>query len=295
MQLLQYKIDVETLHGEPFVVAPLGDIQWDGTYESTSVRSVQRHIDNVLIKQGKFIGMGDYTDFASPSNRQRLAQATLYDTAQNVIDHAGMHLIETLLTEMLAPTIGHWIGMLEGHHFLQLQTGYTTDQLLCELMKTTFIGTSAYIGLQFVSGKRPIGMVNIWCHHGVGSGYSMAAPLQKLEKVAGSWDAHIYLMGHQTKRAGAPIPKLYPEWDRRGINHKLRHIDRYIVGTGGFSRAYQEGSKQGNIPRGGYVEKAMLTPIVIGAPIIYIDPRIVNHDVNGKRHNYFQPEIKVEV
>lgn len=295
MQLIQYKIDVENLHGEPFVVAPLGDIQWDGMHESTSIQIIKKHIGKVLTQNGKFIGMGDYTDLASPSNRQRLAQAVLYDTAQNIIDNAGTQLIDSLIAEILLPTTGQWLGMLEGHHFLQLQTGYTTDQLLCERLQTIFLGTCAYIGLQFMNGKHPIGTVNIWCHHGTGSGVSMASPIQKLEKIASVWDANIYLMGHQTKRASAPILKMYPDWTRFGKAHKLRATERHLIGTGGFSRAYQENCKQGNVPRGGYVERGMMTPVVIGAPIIYIEPRIINRDIDGKRHNYFQPEIRVEV
>lgn len=157
------------------------------------------------------------------------------------------------------------------------------------------MGTCAYIGLHFVNHAHRLGIVNIWCHHGNGSGVSIASPIQKLEKVAMVWDAHIYLMGHQTKRASAPILRMSPDWGKQSTTSRLRHTERYVVGTGGFSRAYQENNLHGNVPRGGYVERKMLTPTVLGAPIIYIYPRKIDRIIDGGRHLYFQPEIKVEV
>ena len=49
-----------------------------------------------------------------------------------------------IIDKFLKPTVGRWIGAVEGHHFFE-GGGATTDQFLCDWLKTTFLGTAAYI------------------------------------------------------------------------------------------------------------------------------------------------------
>lgn len=255
-------VTVDTGRHRRIVIAPLGDIQWSGDKGSTARDHLKRHIDRCLELDAWFIGMGDYTDFASPSNRARLAAANVYDTAQEVLEDAASNLVEEVFVRFLKPTRGRWIGLLEGHHFYEFG-GQTSDMLLAEKLRTRMLGTSCYVHL------RP-SAVTLWAHHGGGAGMLPSAPLNRLYHVAAGLEgADVYLMGHTTKMSSVRLSRPQPRWDRTPPD--LTHRDVHFVNTGGFSRSNVPNSRRGNIPRGDYAEQAMMTPSPLAAPLIYID------------------------
>lgn len=265
---------------------PIGDIQYTGRKGTTALDTLHRHIDACLAAKGWFIGLGDYIDFASPSNRQRLKGAALYDTADQVISDKAADLTQELFDVALRPTVGRWLGLLEGHHWSPLTTGETTDQMLCRLLQTTFLGTSAIVRLVFQC-REMRGNLTLWAHHGSGGGMKCAAMLNKLENIAPYWGGvDVFLVAHATKLATAPINRVTPRWAGRG-RPELIHRKIYFVACGGFAKAYTGGDTVGATPRGGYAEQRMLNPAVLGAPTIRIVPRI--------RDGVWSPDVSVEV
>lgn len=243
------------------VVAPLGDIQWTGPDGATAIDHLRRYIDRALALDALFLGMGDYTDFASPSNRMRLKSAALYDTSEGVIEAASDRLVYDLYENILAPTTGRWVGLLEGHHFFE-SDGRTSDMLLANLLKTRFLGTSCYV--HFVPCD-----VTLWAHHGRGNAQLPAGPLNKLyHTAAGLHGADVYLMGHTTKLSTVRVSRPQPTW---GPEPDLTHRDVHFVNTGGFSKSNIVGHRRGSIPRGDYAEQGMMTPSPLSAPLIHID------------------------
>ena len=85
-----------------------------------------------------------------------------------------------------------------------------------------------------------------------------------------------------------------PRWEGHGAPD-LVHKRITLVGSGAWHKGYVVGMKQGQIPRGTYVEQKMLSPVTIGAPIIYIAPKIHESHENGKRHRSFDYSVTVEV
>lgn len=295
MELLAHKLSVPA-HTKEVLIAPVGDIQWAGRREHLAYAALQDYLAEAMDRNAWFIGMGDYVDFASPSNRQRLASANLYDTAQQVIDDKARALVDELYAEVLKPTAGRWLGLLEGHHWTPLLTGETTDQYLAQKLRAPFLGTSAFVGLMFpdVRGNN-VQSVTLWAHHGAGGGQKVHAPILKLENLACSWDADIMLIAHMTKRATGVIQRCYPVWHSR--TPAIRHREIHLVGCGGWMKGYAEGSRQGSTPRGGYVEQKMLTPVALGAPFVRIRPKIRRVDrryAGGKDERFWEPEIRVE-
>ena len=281
-----------TAKSEPLLLMPIGDIQYAGEGSSTALAMLQRHVAWGVEQGAYFLGMGDYCDFASPSNRLRLRQAALYDTALKTLDDAARHTVHELYRRALKGSEGRWLGLLEGHHFYQMEDGTTTDQFLCHLLKTRFLGTSAYVRLVFQRDKsNSRGTVLIWCHHGTGYGSRVAAPLNRLDQLLMNWDADIYLIGHQSKKVAAPIDRVEPTWGRRGPT--LIHRTKILACTGSFSRAYMVGSKHGNVPRGDYVEQKMLNPAALGGVCIRIRPRWLD-STNGSRASTWLPDLSVE-
>ncbi len=268
MEMPQFRFDIKDLPNGVFTLIPLGDIQYDGSEESSSLKLLRETIARGTEAGAYYIGMGDYTDFLSPSNREKLKNSGLYDTAHDVIERTGDKLIEEV-AEILAPTRGRWLGLLEGHHFQEFAAGDTSDMRLARLLGTVHLGTSAYINLTFHRGNGAVDCV-IWAQHGIGNGVSPAAPVTKLDNVMKAFEADIYLLGHMTKLAHTPTNRIYPSW--RGKKPKLHHQTKHLVGCGGFSRGIQVGRRSGQVPRGTYVEQGMMRPTALGAPTIRIRP-----------------------
>ncbi len=246
------------------VIAPIGDIQWSGPRGSTAIGHLQRHIEHCLKHDVLFLGMGDYIDFASPSNRTRLASANLYDTAQEVIEEKVGSLVEDVFEKFLKPTKGRWIGLLEGHHFFEFG-GRTSDGLLAEKLGTRCLGTSAYV---YLKGAE----ITILATHGTGGGILPASGTNKLYHwAAGLVGADVYMMGHSTKLGAHRLSRPFPRFDRAVPD--LSHRDILLVNTGGFSRSNVPHSRRGGIVRGDYAEQRMLTPSPLCAPLVHVYPK----------------------
>jgi hypothetical protein len=288
MEMVRHSFPSQKFKDKPFVLMPIGDIQWAGKGGSTVLSLLKRRIEVGMNLGAYFIGLGDYIDAFSPSNRQRLRSAALYDTAMSVIDNAADALVQEIYDVALKPTKGRWLGLLAGHHLHEFATGDTSDQRLCRLLGAPFLGNSAYVGLDFVRKTRH-NFVNVWASHGCGGGQRVSAPVTKLESISPSWEADVFITGHMTKLASAPLNRVYPVW---GTNHAhLEHKAIQLVGAGGFSLGYELGSKLGNVPTGSYVEKGMMRPTALGSPIIRIQPKR-NRSTTDERLKF---EITVEL
>lgn len=245
---------------------PLGDIQWGTT--DCDVDRFKRHVEWGLSHPGVyFIGMGDYMDFASPSSRKALNHALLeaYDVVSASIDELVLLNIERFLEETsLSKAKGRFLGLLSGHHLWNFQDGKNGDQVLAEKLEAPYLGTCAFVRLRL-----PGTDVTIWCHHGVGGGITMGAPINRLERLVSAFDADIYLIGHHHKLIAAPIDTIYPVF--RGKKAELKHRTRLLACTGSFMRgytAYRTGPT--GIPQGSYVEQKMLPPVALGGILIKI-------------------------
>ena len=256
----------------------LGDFQWAGKKaNSTALGKLQECIEDALAAEShghevRFIGMGDYIDFASPSNRARLKSANLYDTATDVIDEKAMELTHEIYELALQKTRGKWLGLVEGHHFHEMKDGTTTDMRLCEMLDAEFLGTTGLLKVAFqLKGGNRIPVV-LWVHHGTGSGQTGYYPLTRLEKKSAEWEqVDVFAMGHTTKLVTEFQNKVYPRWSPA---LDLAHRKVILIGTGGYSKCYVEGAMQGRIPRGGYAEQRMLNAAIIGSPVLHIRPRV---------------------
>ena len=276
MELVSHVIPAKV--GQEILVMPISDVQWSGRDSEVALGMLKRHIEWGVERGAWFIGLGDYIDFMSPSNRQRFANAGLYDTAVKSVDDKAASLTEDLFLKALAPSKGRWLGLLEGHHFHQYRDGTTTDQDLAKRLDAPFLGSCAFVRLVLKLTKTRVGAVTIWCHHGVGGGATVGAPLNKLERLLASWEADIYLMAHHHKKVAGPIDRVEAAWGggsgggERG-KATLVHRTKIIACTGGFLKGYAQGEMDGKVPRGGYVEQKMLNPVALGGILVKIRPR----------------------
>ncbi len=267
MELIQHILKVT--NGQETIVCPISDIQWTGRPEAIASDHLKAHLAKARDLDAYYVGLGDYIDFASPSNRTRLRNADLYDNAETVIQDKARELTKQLYDEYLRTTAGRWLGLLHGHHYAELD-GQTSDQYLASLLGAAYLGTCAYVALDFHCSPDRHGRILLWLHHGVGSGKA-AAPITKLETIANYFEADIFIQGHMTKLAGAPINRVYPKFcsDKFCLEHKKM----LLVGSGGWSKAYMVGNRRNGRPHGCYVEQGVMPPTSLGGPFIHITPQ----------------------
>src|SRR3990167_1403391 len=242
-------------------ILPLGDIQ----YPETEMDRLKGYVKWANRIEARVIGMGDYPDFESPSGRQRTAMkvGTGYDNEAKGIDRAAEHDVEEL-AEILEPLTGRFYGLIRGHHWCQFSGDKGSSvTMLAERLKTENIGDCAMLEIDFGKGLK----AHIWAHHGTGSGMVSTSAMTRLEHMTKTFYSDVYLMGHQTKKGVSVIPWIYQN------GAKTLGRNRYIVATGGFSPGYSVGSVDAwGEPAGSYVEKRMLIPVALGAPLIMLRP-----------------------
>jgi hypothetical protein len=267
VELRQYKVK----GSKPFVIAPLGDVQWNGSSDEVWCDGLKRHIDRALEANAIFLGFGDLIDYASPSSRQKLKASGAYQGPMKKLDDIGRELALEVYNKFLKPTKGRWAGLHEGHHMWEFQDGSTTDMMLAEMLGCPHLGTEAIVEWHWQGAS-----FQTWSHHGWGAGEESAL-LNRLKKVAADWeDVQMYLMGHCTRTANTTIPKLHAVFDERGRGDlKERRIQ--LVGSGGWSKGKIVGSKEGLVPRGNYVEKGGMRPVSLGAPLVYVSKAPKGH------------------
>ena len=263
--------------GEVITLAPIGDIQYTGRDHAVSSK-LTKHLKRCQDLNAYYFGTGDYVDFASPSNRLRIGHADLYDNAQQIIDDTAKRLVQGVYEDYLKPTAGRWLGMVSGHHYYSYSDGSgSTDTDLADLLHCPLTESLMVIRVLFVSeDERRTGHVDVWVHHGSGSGTASAIET-KLRKQAQHWPCDVFVQGHTTSRFARPIPRMKLFFERS--EPVWRDQDIWLISAGGWSRAYQEGLTD-------YVERGAMPPTALGAPLITIIPEW--------RGRHFTPTLRGE-
>lgn len=213
-------------------------------------------------KDSYFLGMGDYDDLVSTSERAGLAGARLHDSTLQTIESAYRHYTDRLIKE-LSFMKGRCVGLLEGNHYGVFQNGTTTTQRMCEALDCKYLGCSAFI--QIVIGERKRTMaVDVWAHHGLGAARLIGGSLNRVQQMAEAAEADIYLMGHDHKKSVATITRL--KLNHTGSHLRLSHRKAILARTGSFLRGYVPGAVS-------YVADAMMNPTDLGCAKIELTPR----------------------
>ena len=249
-------------------IAPVCDIQ-DGA-PGADVPKFKRHIDRCVSEEMYFTYLGDLFDVASPTGRQKFRQADFYDSILKAMDEDARRRIDKM-KRILEPTCGRWLVWSEGHHLWNFmhedspEYGKSTESIMAEFLGCPVAKGAAITQLKFQNkAHRKAITCEIWQHHGSGSGATMTAPLNKLERMMSRFPTvDIFLMGHYTRKAAYPVDVLVPHF---GKKPELRSKRRILAVCGSFYRGYEVGKAPS------YVEKAMMPPTNIGGIILYIRP-----------------------
>ena len=267
---------VEHLTNKPLpwkevLIIPIGDIQLQQQRDVVDLERLKEVIAYGVKNDAWYIGMGDFIDMESPSNRKKLRESGFYDSVVDAID-AKAEELEEEIQKILKPTVGRWLGLLEGHHYHIHQDGTTSDQRFASFLKAPFLGTCAYINLTFKPNNKSHGRpkVLIWAHHGRSGGKLLSSPLNQLEHVVRGFDADIYLIGHHHKAVAGKLARMYAQFNTT-VGY-LKNKEMIIACTGSFLKGFVEGVKRDGRPGGLYPEAAMMNPLALGVVKLRIRP-----------------------
>lgn len=267
------------------LLCPIGDIHFGAP--GFPEDKLREHIEWALARDARFIGMGEFLDFASYS--QLMQMKPLRDSTRQLIDEAIQQSADNLL-KILASTKGRWLGLLEGDHRWDFQTGRSVDQYLCEYLDADFLGTSALIRVVPNGIKNRGADTLLYVHHGISSSRTQGGQLHRVEDLLKFIDADIYLMGHTHGKVAAPVDRLClsPEG-------KVYHRTKILARTGGWLRGYvshEPLSLDESVceSRGSYVEQRALAPSSLGGLCIGI-----GYELIGGSKKYYRPTIHLSV
>ena len=266
------------------LIMPIGDVHYGS--RDWPLEKFKTHLDWGMERGSYFLGMGEYLDFLSHS--QRALIGPMRDSAKELMD--DMVKEKTLeFIDILKPTKGRWIGFLEGDHRWDFQDGSSVDQLIARYIGGHFLGTSALIRFKFdgVSRGHPEADCTVFCHHGTGASQTQGGSLNKVENMLKAFDADVYLMGHVHSKLAAPIDQQQVTPD--GIH---THRTKVIARTGAWLLGYASSEpldldKPAILSRGSYVEQKAFIPSALGGLAIGLGVE----QIHGSK--YYRPQIHI--
>ncbi len=211
-----------------------------------------------------FIGMGDYLDLLSASERTSMKHASLHESTESTQEKIYTNMVYEF-GESISFMRGKLLCMLEGNHHLVFSDGTTTAMRLCSNLRAKYMGDCAVLRLTFQAQGNTSMSLYIGLHHGIGSGKTTGSMFNGLDQMANALEGcDIYAMGDNHKRGGVPIDRLRPTNAQNG-NFNVKSRTCWLLRTGSFQLGYVKGEKS-------YVTDKMLQPSNLGAIKMEITP-----------------------
>ena len=258
-----YVINVKKIN-EPIYLIPFGDV-----HRSSPMCHVDKWKEFLDWAKTKprclFLGMGDYDDLGSSSERRILLNPDLHESSIKTLEDLYNKHTSAFAKEISFMN-GNIIGFIEGNHYGQFANGTTTTQRLSELTKAKYLGVSSFIRLSFSYGKKRTS-IDIWAHHGKGAARLVGGSINRIQQMGEAAEADIYLMGHDHKKAVGMTTKLYLT---NGQGLELRQRKQLYIRTGSFLKGYEDN-------RSSYVADAAMNPTDLGVVKIEMTPRREQH------------------
>lgn len=251
-------------------ICPFGD-----THDEVGA-SLDDHLDDLKRRTAKlppksvlFIGMGDYGDFMSTSERKAIKNSNLHETTIESFDR----IAETDLKRRIKRIEfmrGRLIGLHNGNHdFMFRDSTYASERMAAALgCKHLGLLAATHIIVKHVIGGAngsTSSYVDIFSHHGKGGGKLIGTSINQIEdmnKIIPLADA--YIMGHNHKKGGLPDSALEMVYNNKTKRSELREKTRYYVRSGSSMRGYVDG-------KAGYVSSNLMRPCSLGFPIISVE------------------------
>lgn len=234
-------VEIECELGKPIYLIPFGDIHRDSDMFADSHWRDFLSCAKEKASRALFLGMGDYSDGVSTSERIVLGDDRLHETTKATMKDVYKGVVKTLVNE-LSFMRGHLIGMLGGNHYFDFGNGSTTDHELASALNTKFLGVCSFIrvSLRFKDRPNTRTSFDIFAHHGKGAGTLPGSTFNTIEKMSTTAIADFYLMGHDHKKGAIPsTPRLILSSTGPNTQLNVRERTPWLGRTGSFLKAYE--------------------------------------------------------
>ena len=247
---------------ETINLIPFGDVHW-GSYMYSKKRWGEFLSWAKTKKNCYFLGMGDYFDTYSTSERKILKDDKLHEST---LDRFDTQLMSNTLhfKQEIEFMKGKLIGMIEGNHFGTFaSTGITTTQKLSEMLNTKYLGVCSLIHLQIIVDHTWFGL-DIFAHHGRGGGRTLGGGMNVVTQMENVAIADIYLMGDNHQKGLVDKDLLKPVMSHGKV--LARKTKRIYTRTGSFLKGYENN-------KASYVTDGLFPPTNMGVVKFYITPK----------------------
>jgi len=265
---------------------PVGDVHYGAS--DFPKRHFVEHIQWGVDRGAYFVGMGDYLDFTSDSQRKILGSLR-ESTKVQLDDLARMRADE--LVALMAVSKGRWLGLLTGNHSWLFQDGTNVEQYICKQLGCDYLGDMALIRIVATPPMKnhPEADTILLVHHGVGGGTTIAGQLAKPEQALKWSQADMVLMGHCHAKIVGSTDRIFVTPDG-----KTSHRTTLTARTGAFLKAYAGHAPKGldepaYLSSGSYVEKKAMMPSSIGGICFSIGVE----QIDGSK--YYRPRIHYSI
>lgn len=266
MSQSQFNVSHFTVHytyGETIELTPFGDVHWETDLCSRDHWREFIFKEKEKISKGVktlYIGMGDYQDFLSDSERFALVSSKWHETSKKEVVKNNRLKVDAML-EDLSFMKGRLIGMHEGNHYFDFPEGMTSTQYMCKQLECKYLGGTAFHRISFDSDARDNLSVDIFsAHHGTG-GRLLGSSITSLQRMAEVATADIYIQAHNHQRSGLVTAK--PMFLNKNCILKARKM--VLCNSGSFLKAYVDGEES-------YAVKRWMRPTDLGTITILIKP-----------------------
>ena len=268
------KVSVKVPYAHRLKIKPFGDIHRDShNCDVKRWKAWLKHAEETHDEYTYYVGLGDYNDFASYTERKQLKG--LHESTCEKLDKVAAADVAKLCDE-LSFMKGHLLGLIHGNHEWEFLDGQLATEKMCEILDCPFLGYTAYVRINCnVMGDSCV-TTDLFLCHGKGAGRLLGSTINSIEKAANIFhDADIYLMVHDHKRGAMPKTVLYTN-QQMEVREKLQWFGR----TGSFLRGFVEDTPS-------YVVGAMYPPTSLGT----IGFEIEHQRIREGGRNYFVKNI----
>jgi hypothetical protein len=203
-----------------------------------------------------YLGMGDYHDFASYREGEKIKGIGLHEQTIDAINELVVKRNRAFAQE-IKHMRGRLVGLLGGNH-TWIQDGVTSDEDLANRMGCEYLGWLSFIRLSFrITITTTIDLYLVACH-GLGGGRVLGASVRKVEDLFHIFPmGEIYVMGHDHNRGVWVQPRFKPSVNRDGTftNKQMR---QYFCRSGSFMKSYEPGQSS-------YASSKLMKPADLGA------------------------------
>jgi hypothetical protein len=222
-----------------------------------------------------YLGMGDYTDFASYGENKKLHQGDMHDTTMDRLDMMVME-DNRLFAQKCKQMRGRLLGLIGGNHQYSMVGGKTTDEDLAERLGTTYLGWLTVLMVQLTASPGHTMTFTVFGCHGSGGGKLLGTSINKvidMQQIIPNAD--IYVQGHDHQRMAVPksVIHIVPNANPRVDGFVLKQKRQYFVRSGSFQKSYER-------DKSGFAQGRLMKPADLGAVYMNISThRGKNNDI----------------